>query len=81
MDNNINNPALQGSTNGPAKKKWQKPDLYLLDSDRIEATKTNNFVQEHTLKASIVWTGLNSVRFNAAGSKRIIKGDTANYLS
>ena len=35
MDNNTNNPALQGNSNGPAKKQWQKPDLYLLDTSKI----------------------------------------------
>ena len=69
---NNNNPA-------PAKKKWQKPDFYLLDSDRIEANKTDSLVHEHTLKASIVWDGLTFVRFNAAGNRRIINGNTANY--
>ena len=53
MDKKNTTPTLQGSSNGPAKKKWQKPDFYLLDTNNIN---TGNFSNAHH-EASIVYTG------------------------
>lgn len=61
----------------PAKKQWQKPDFYLLDTVN---SKNDPRVHEHTLGPVELYSGIN-VRYNQAHSKHIFDGQTGNYLS
>ena len=67
--------------NPPAKKQWQKPQLWLLDSGYIES-KTNHNVYENTLQPTVL-TPFSStpVRYNISHGRFIHVGNTANYLS
>ena len=65
------------TTTPPAKKQWQKPDFYLLDTVNSKASPR---VHEHTLRPTVTYSGVR-LRYNQARNQHILRGQTANYLS